>query len=156
MPNHLTDQWAAEFLRLYPSANILVTAKKDFQKQNRKKFCGKITTGDYDAVIIGHSQFEKIPISSERQMRLIEEQIDEITNGIEEVKENNGERFTIKELERTKKNLEARLKKLQDSSKKDDVVTFEQLGVDRMFVDESDNYKNLFLYTKMRDRKSVV
>ena len=151
VPNHLTDQWAAEFLRLYPSANILVTAKKDFQKQNRKKFCGKITTGDYDAVIIGHSQFEKIPISSERQMRLIEEQIDEITNGIEEVKENNGERFTIKELERTKKNLEARLKKLQDSSKKDDVVTFEQLGVDRMFVDESDNYKNLFLYTKMRN-----
>ena len=151
VPNHLTDQWAAEFLRLYPSANILVTAKKDFQKHNRKKFCGKITTGDYDAVIIGHSQFEKIPISPERQMRLIEEQIDEITNGIEEVKENNGERFTIKELERTKKNLEARLKKLQDGSKKDDVVTFEQLGVDRMFVDESDNYKNLFLYTKMRN-----
>ena len=139
VPNHLTDQWAAEFLRLYPSANILVTAKKDFQKHNRKKFCGKIATGDYDAVIIGHSQFEKIPISPERQMRLIEEQIEEITNGIEEVKENNGERFTIKELERTKKNLETRLKKLQDSSKKDDVVTFEQLGVDRMFVDESDN-----------------
>ena len=151
VPNHLTDQWAAEFLRLYPSANILVTAKKDFQKHNRKKFCGKIATGDYDAVIIGHSQFEKIPISPERQMRLIEEQIEEITNGIEEVKENNGERFTIKELERTKKNLEARLKKLQDSSKKDDVVTFEQLGVDRMFVDESDNYKNLFLFTKMRN-----
>ena len=151
VPNHLTDQWAAEFLRLYPSANILVTTKKDFQKHNRKKFCARIATGDYDAVIIGHSQFEKIPISPERQIRLIEEQIDEITNGIEEVKENNGERFTIKELERTKKGLEARLKKLQDSSKKDDVVTFEQLGVDRMFVDESDNYKNLFLYTKMRN-----
>ena len=142
VPNHLTDQWAAEFLRLYPSANILVTTKKDFQKHNRKKFCARIATGDYDAVIIGHSQFEKIPISPERQIRLIEEQIEEITNGIEEVKENNGERFTIKELERTKKGLEARLKKLQDSSKKDDVVTFEQLGVDRMFVDESDNYKN--------------
>lgn len=151
VPNHLTDQWAAEFLRLYPSANILVTTKKDFQKHNRKKFCARIATGDYDAVIIGHSQFEKIPISPERQIRLIEEQIEEITNGIEEVKENNGERFTIKELERTKKGLEARLKKLQDSSKKDDVVTFEQLGVDRMFVDESDNYKNLFLYTKMRN-----
>ena len=151
VPNHLTDQWAAEFLRLYPSANILVTTKKDFQKHNRKKFCARIATGNYDAVIIGHSQFEKIPISPERQIRLIEEQIDEITNGIEEVKENNGERFTIKELERTKKGLEARLKKLQDGSKKDDVVTFEQLGVDRMFVDESDNYKNLFLYTKMRN-----
>ncbi len=151
VPNHLTDQWAAEFLRLYPSANILVTTKKDFQKHNRKKFCARIATGDYDAVIIGHSQFEKIPISPERQIRLIEEQIEEITNGIEEVKENNGERFTIKELERTRKGLEARLKKLQDSSKKDDVVTFEQLGVDRMFVDESDNYKNLFLYTKMRN-----
>ena len=151
VPNHLTDQWAAEFLRLYPSANILVTTKKDFQKRGRKKFCARIATGDYDAVIIGHSQFEKIPISPERQMRLIQEQIEEITKGIEEVKENNGERFTIKELERTKKGLEARLKKLQESSKKDDVVTFEQLGVDRMFVDESDNYKNLFLYTKMRN-----
>ena len=151
VPNHLTDQWAAEFLRLYPSANILVTTKKDFQKHNRKKFCARIATGDYDAVIIGHSQFEKIPISPERQIRLIEEQIDEITNGIEEVKENNGERFTIKELERTKKSLEARLKKLLEGGSKDDVVTFEQLGVDRMFVDESDNYKNLFLYTKMRN-----
>ncbi|MBR3861706.1 MAG: DEAD/DEAH box helicase family protein [Oscillospiraceae bacterium] len=151
VPNHLTDQWAAEFLRLYPSANILVTTKKDFQKRGRKKFCARIATGDYDAVIIGHSQFEKIPISPERQMRLIEEQIEEITKGIEEVKENNGERFTIKELERTKKGLEARLKKLQDADRKDDVVTFEQLGVDRMFVDESDNYKNLFLYTKMRN-----
>ncbi len=151
VPNHLTDQWAAEFLRLYPSANILVTAKKDFQKHNRKKFCGKIATGDYDAVIIGHSQFEKIPISPERQIRLLQEQIDEITNGIEEVKSSNGERFTVKELERTKKGLEARLKKLMEGGGKDDVVTFEQLGVDRMFVDESDNYKNLFLYTKMRN-----
>ena len=151
VPNHLTDQWAAEFLRLYPSANILVTTKKDFQKQNRKKFCSRITTGNYDAIIIGHSQFEKIPISPERQIRLIEEQIEEITNGIEEVKESNGERFTIKELERTKKGLEARLKKLLEGGGKDDVVSFEQLGVDRMFVDESDNYKNLFLYTKMRN-----
>ena len=151
VPNHLTDQWAAEFLRLYPSANILVTAKKDFQKHNRKKFCAKIATGDYDAVIIGHSQFEKIPISPERQIRLLQEQIDEITNGIEEVKSSSGERFTVKELERTKKGLEARLKKLMEGGGKDDVVTFEQLGVDRMFVDESDNYKNLFLYTKMRN-----
>ena len=151
VPNHLTDQWAAEFLRLYPSANILVTTKKDFQKHNRKKFCARIATGDYDAVIIGHSQFEKIPISPERQIRLIEEQIEEITNGIEEVKENGGERFTVKELERVKRGLEARLKKLLEGKGKDDVVTFEQLGVDRMFVDESDNYKNLFLYTKMRN-----
>ncbi len=151
VPNHLTDQWAAEFLRLYPSANILVTTKKDFQKHNRKKFCAKIATGDYDAVIIGHSQFEKIPISPERQIRLLQEQIDEITNGIEEVKSSSGERFTVKELERTKKGLEARLKKLMEGGGKDDVVTFEQLGVDRMFVDESDNYKNLFLYTKMRN-----
>ena len=150
VPNHLTDQWASEFLRLYPSANILVTTKKDFEPHNRKKFCARIATGDYDAVIIGHSQFEKIPISQERQRRLLEDQIDEITEGIAEVKENNGERFTIKQLEKTKKSLEARLKKLLDSPK-DDVVTFEQLGVDRMFVDESDNYKNLFLYTKMRN-----
>ncbi len=151
VPNHLTDQWAAEFLRLYPSANILVTTKKDFQKHNRKKFVSRIATGDYDAIIIGHSQFEKIPISPERQIRLIQEQIDEITNGIEEVKGNGGERFTVKELERTKKGLEARLKKLMEGGGKDDVVTFEELGVDRMFVDESDNYKNLFLYTKMRN-----
>ncbi len=151
VPNHLTDQWASEFLRLYPSANILVTTKKDFQKHNRKKFCARIATGDYDAIIIGHSQFEKIPISPERQIRLIQEQIDEITNGIEEVKYNGGERFTVKELERTKKGLEARLKKLMEGGGKDDVVTFEELGVDRMFVDESDNYKNLFLYTKMRN-----
>jgi len=150
VPNHLTDQWASEFLRLYPSANILVTTKKDFEPHNRKKFCARIATGDYDAVIIGHSQFEKIPISQERQKHLLEDQIEEITDGIAEIKENNGERFTIKQLEKTKKSLEARLKKLLDSPK-DDVVTFEQLGVDRMFVDESDNYKNLFLYTKMRN-----
>ncbi len=151
VPNHLTDQWASEILRLYPSANVLVTTKKDFQKHNRKKFVSRIATGDYDAVVIGHSQFEKIPISPERQIRLIQEQIEEITNGIEEVKGNGGERFTVKELERTKKGLEARLKKLLEGGRKDDVVTFEELGVDRMFVDESDNYKNLFLYTKMRN-----
>ena len=151
VPNHLTEQTASEFLRLYPSANILVTTKRDFQKNNRKKFCARIATGDYDAVIIGHSQFEKIPISMERQKRLIQEQIDEITDGIQEVKYTQGDRFATKQLERTKKNLEARLLKLQANHRKDDVVTFEELGVDRMFVDESDNYKNLFLYTKMRN-----
>ena len=151
VPNHLTDQWASEFLRLYPSANILVTTKKDFQPANRKKFCGRIATGDYDAVIIGHSQFEKIPISHERQERLLQEQIDEITEGIQELKWERGEQFTVKQLEKTKKGLEARLEKLRAEDRKDDVVTFEQLGVDRMFVDESDNYKNLFLYTKMRN-----
>jgi len=151
VPNHLTEQTASEFLRLYPSANILVTTKRDFQKNNRKKFCARIATGDYDAVIIGHSQFEKIPISMERQKRLIQEQIDEITDGIQEVKYTQGDWFATKQLERTKKNLEARLLKLQANHRKDDVVTFEELGVDRMFVDESDNYKNLFLYTKMRN-----
>ncbi|MCH5278359.1 MAG: DEAD/DEAH box helicase family protein [Christensenellaceae bacterium] len=150
VPNHLTDQWAAEFLRLYPSANILVTTKKDFETRNRKKFCARIATVDYDAVIIGHSQFERIPISSERQEQLLRQQIEEITDGIQDVKESGGNSFTIKSLERTKKGLEARLRKLADS-RKDDVITFEQLGVDRMFVDESDNYKNLFLYTKMRN-----
>ena len=151
VPNHLTEQWASEFLRLYPSAKILVTTKKDFETHNRKKFCAKIATGDYDAVIIGHSQFEKIPISHERQERLLQEQIDEITEGISEVKYSGGERFTVKQLERTKKSLEARLEKLQAEGRKDDVVTFEQLGVDRLFVDEAHNYKNLFLYTKMRN-----
>ncbi|BAL00234.1 putative helicase [Oscillibacter valericigenes Sjm18-20] len=151
VPNHLTEQWASEFLRLYPSANLLVTTKKDFETHNRKKFCARIATGDYDAVIIGHSQFERIPISSERQERLLQEQIDEITDGIDEVQSSGGERFTVKQLERTRKGLEARLEKLQASDRKDDVVTFEQLGCDRMFVDESDNYKNLFLYTKMRN-----
>ena len=142
VPNHLTEQWASEFLRLYPSAKILVTTKKDFETHNRKKFCAKIATGDYDAVIIGHSQFEKIPISHERQERLLQEQIDEITEGISEVKYSGGERFTVKQLERTKKSLEARLEKLQAEGRKDDVVTFEQLGVDRLFVDEAHNYKN--------------
>jgi len=151
VPNHLTEQWASEFLRLYPSAKILVTTKKDFETHNRKKFCARIATGDYDAVIIGHSQFEKIPISRERQERLLYEQIDEITEGIAEVKYSGGERFTVKQLERTKKSLEARLEKLQAEGRKDDVVTFEQLGVDRLFVDEAHNYKNLFLYTKMRN-----
>ncbi len=151
VPNHLTEQWASEFLRLYPSAKILVTTKKDFESHNRKKFCSRIATGDYDAVIIGHSQFERIPISQERQERLLQEQIDEITEGIAEVKSNGGERFTIKQLERTRKSLEARLEKLQAEGRKDDVVTFEQLGVDRLFVDEAHNYKNLFLYTKMRN-----
>ena len=151
VPNHLTEQWASEFLRLYPSAKILVTTKKDFETHNRKKFCARIATGDYDAVIIGHSQFERIPISRERQERLLQEQIDEITEGIAEVKYSGGERFTVKQLERTRKSLEARLEKLQAEGRKDDVVTFEQLGVDRLFVDEAHNYKNLFLYTKMRN-----
>ena len=151
VPNHLTEQWASEFLRLYPSANILVTTKKDFETHNRKKFCARIATGDYDAIIMGHSQFERIPISRERQERLLYEQIDEITEGIAEVQASGGERFTVKQLERTRKSLEARLEKLQAESRKDDVVTFEQLGVDRLFVDEAHNYKNLFLYTKMRN-----
>ena len=142
VPNHLTEQWASEFLRLYPSANILVTTKKDFESHNRKKFCARIATGDYDAVIIGHSQFERIPISRERQERLLREQINEITDGIAEVEASGGERFTVKQLERTKKSLEARLEKLQAEGRKDDVITFEQLGVDRLFVDESHNYKN--------------
>ena len=151
VPNHLTEQWAAEFLRLYPSANILVATKKDFETRNRKKFCARIATGDYDAVIIGHSQFERIPVSVERQERLLQEQIWEIQEGLEELRESRAERFTIKSLERTKKSIEARLKKLQDSDRKDDVVTFEQLGVDRLFVDEAHSFKNLFLFTKMRN-----
>ncbi len=151
VPNHLTEQWASEFLRLYPSANILVTTKKDFEPHNRKKFCARIATGDYDAIIIGHSQFEKIPISQERQERLLQEQIDEITEGISEVEASGGERFTVKQLERTKRGLEDRLEKLQANWRKDDVVSFEQLGVDRLFVDEAHNHKNLFLYTKMRN-----
>lgn len=141
VPNHLTEQWASEFLRLYPSANILVTTKKDFETHNRKKFCARIATGDYDAIIMGHSQFERIPISRERQERLLYEQIDEITEGIAEVQASGGERFTVKQLERTRKSLEARLEKLQAEGRKDDVVTFEQLGVDRLFVDEAHNYK---------------
>ena len=151
VPNHLTEQWASEFLRLYPSANILVTTKKDFETRNRKKFCARIATGDYDAVIIGHSQFEKIPISKERQEHLLQEQICEIEDGIRELRAANAERFTIKSLERTKRGLELRLQKLQTADRKDDVVTFEQLGIDRLYVDEAHSYKNLFLYTKMRN-----
>ncbi|MDL2273716.1 DEAD/DEAH box helicase family protein [Oscillospiraceae bacterium OttesenSCG-928-G22] len=151
VPNHLTEQWASEFLRLYPSANILVATKKDFETRNRKKFCARIATGDYDAVIIGHSQFERLPVSKERQERLLQEQIWEIEDGIDELSRNGAENFTIKQLERTKKNLTARLKKLNDTDRKDDVITFEQLGVDRLFVDEAHSYKNLFLYTKMRN-----
>ncbi|RGB86826.1 N-domain protein, SNF2 family [Faecalibacterium prausnitzii] len=151
VPNHLTEQWASEFLHLYPNAKLLVTRKKDFEPANRKKFCARIATGDYDAVIIGHSQFEKIPLSKERQERLIEEQMDEIEDAIAEAKEQDGEHFTVKQLEKTRKGLKLRLQKLQAADRKDDVVTFEQLGVDRLFVDESQNYKNLFLYTKMRN-----
>ena len=151
VPNHLTEQWASEFLRLYPSANILVATKKDFETRNRKKFCARIATGDYDAVIIGHSQFERIPVSRERQERMLQEQIYEIEDGLMELKANNAERFTIKSLEKTKKSLEVKLKKLQDTGRKDDVITFEQLGVDRLYVDEAHAFKNLFLYTKMRN-----
>ena len=151
VPNHLTEQWASEFLRLYPSANILVATKKDFETRNRKKFCSRISTGDYDAVIIGHSQFERIPVSAERQERLLQEQIWEIEDGLAELKNSRAENFTIKQLEKTKKSLEARLDKLHKNERKDDVVTFEQLGVDRLFVDEAHGYKNLFLYTKMRN-----
>ncbi len=151
VPNHLTEQWASEFLRLYPSANILVATKKDFEPANRKKFCARIATGNYDAIIMGHSQFEKIPMSKERQEQLLRAQITEITDGIAELERSNAERFTVKQLERTRKNLEVRLAKLTNDTRKDDVVTFEQLGVDRLFVDEAHNYKNLFLYTKMRN-----
>jgi N12 class adenine-specific DNA methylase len=151
VPNHLTEQWASEFLRLYPSANILVASRKDFESRNRKKFCARIATGDYDAVILGHSQFERIPVSRERQERLLQEQIWEIEDGLQELKNSRAERFTIKQLERTKKSLQARLEKLTNSDRKDDVVTFEQLGVDRLYVDEAHSFKNLFLYTKMRN-----
>ena len=151
VPNHLTEQWASEFLRLYPNAKLLVTSKKDFEPSNRKKFCARIATGDYDAVIIGHSQFEKIPLSAERQERLIQEQMDEIEEAIEEAKAQVGEHFTVKQLEKLRKSLKQKLKKLQGADRKDDVVTFEQLGVDRLFVDESQAFKNLYLYTKMRN-----
>ena len=151
VPNHLTEQWASEFLQLYPSANILVATKKDFETKNRKKFCGRIATGDYDAIIIGHSQFEKIPMSIERQRAILEQQLDEVTEGIAELKKNRGDNFSVKQLERTKKSVKQKLDKLNDQSKKDDVVTFEELGVDRLFIDESHYYKNLFLYTKMRN-----
>lgn len=151
VPNHITEQWAAEWLQLYPSANILVATKKDFETQNRKKFCARIATGDYDAVIIGHSQFEKIPMSAERQVAILQQQIDEIMFGIEEAKSAKAERYTVKQLERTRKSLEAKLERLNDQSRKDDLVTFEELGVDRVFVDESHYFKNLFLATKMRN-----
>lgn len=151
VPNHLTEQWAAEFLQLYPAANILVVTKKDFETANRKRFCGRIATGDYDAIIIGHSQFEKIPMSIERQRALLEQQIDEITDGIAELKENRGDNFSIKQLEKTRKSIKVKLQKLNDQTLKDDVVTFEELGVDRLFIDESHYYKNLYLYTKMRN-----
>jgi len=151
VPNHITEQWAAEWLQLYPSANILVATKKDFETRNRKKFCARIATGDYDAVIIGHSQFEKIPVSAERQTAILQQQIDEIMFGIEEAKAAKAERYTIKQLERTRKSLETRLERLNDQSRKDDLVTFEELGVDRVFIDESHYFKNLFLATKMRN-----
>lgn len=151
VPNHLTEQWAAEYLQLYPAANILVATKKDFETKNRKKFCGRIATGDYDAVIIGHSQFEKIPMSIERQRAILEQQLDEITVGIAELKRNRGEKFSVKQLEKSRKSIKDKLKKLNDQSRKDDVVTFEELGVDRLFIDESHYYKNLYLYTKMRN-----
>ena len=151
VPNHLTEQWASEFLHLYPNAKLLVARKKDFETANRKKFCARIATGDYDAVIIGHSQFERIPLSFERQERMIQEQIQEVQNAIAELKYSNGERFTVKQMEKTRKNLESKLEKLRAADRKDDVITFEQLGVDRLFVDESHNFKNLFLYTKMRN-----
>nr|WP_243134987.1 DEAD/DEAH box helicase family protein [Coprococcus eutactus] len=156
VPNHLTEQWGSDFLQLYPGANILVASKKDFEPANRKKFCSRIATGDYDAVIIGHTQFEKIPLSKERQAATIQEQIDSITEAIAQAKAERGERYTIKEMEKSKKNLTVKLEKLMDSSKKDSVVTFEQLGVDRLFVDESHNYKNLFLYTKMRNVAGIA
>ena len=156
VPNHLTEQWASEFLQLYPGANILVATKRDFETQNRKKFCSRIATGDYDAIIIGHSQFEKIPISLERQQRVLQAEIDEIVEGIQEAKNDYAERFTIKQLEKTKRGLEAKLKKLNDQSRKDDVITFEELGVDRLFIDEAHYYKNAFLYTKMRNVAGIA
>ena len=151
VPNHLTEQWAAEYLQLYPSANILVATKKDFETKNRKKFCGRIATGDYDAIIIGHSQFEKIPMSIERQRAILEQQLEEVAAGIMDLKRNRGENFSIKQLEKTRKSIKQKLEKLNDQTRKDDVVTFEELGVDRLFIDESHYYKNLYLYTKMRN-----
>ena len=142
VPNHLTEQWAAEFLQLYPSANILVATKKDFEAKNRRRFCGRIATGDYDAIIIGHSQFEKIPMSIERQQMILMQQMDEITEGIADLKRNRGDRFSVKQLEKTKRSLKLKLDKLNDQSRKDDTVTFEELGIDRLFIDESHYYKN--------------
>ena len=151
VPNHLIEQWGSEFLQLYPSANILVARKQDFEKSKRKTFCSRIATGEWDAVIIGHSQFEKIPVSVERQRKLIEDQIESITLGIQELRRNNGEGYSIKQMEKTKKGLKKRLEKLNSDERKDDVISFEELGIDRLFVDDSHNYKNLFLYTKMRN-----
>ena len=151
VPNHLVGQWASEYLRLYPSANILVTTKRDFETGNRKKFCGRIATGDYDAVIIGHSQFEKIPMSIERQREQLENQLDDIERGIDDVQASKGEQFTVKQLMKTRKAIKTKLEKLNDTKRKDTVIDFEQLGVDRLFIDESHFYKNLYLYTKMRN-----
>ena len=156
VPNHLIEQWAGEFLRLYPSANILVTTKKDFQKANRKRFCSRIATGDYDAIIIGHSQFEKIPMSIERQIISLEKQRDDILLSIEQAKNQAGENFTIKQLEKARKDIQKRLEDMNSRERKDDVVTFESLGVDRLFIDESHYYKNLFLYTKMRNISGIA
>ena len=156
VPNHIIEQFAGEFLQLYPSANLLVATKKDFEKKNRKMFCSKIATGDYDAIIIGHSQFERIPMSLDRQKDIIEKQISEIILGITQLKENNGEKFTIKQLEKSKKMLEEKLNKLNNQAKKDDVITFEELGCDKLFVDEAHNYKNLFLYTKMQNVAGIT
>ena len=151
VPNHLVGQWASEYLSLYPSANILVTRKQDFETGNRKKFCSRIATGDYDAVIIGHSQFEKIPMSIERQREQLEQQLDDIERGIDDVQASKGEQFTVKQLMKTRKGIKAKLDKLNDTKRKDSVIDFEQLGIDRLFIDESHFYKNLYLYTKMRD-----
>ena len=156
VPNHLIEQWGSDFLRLYPGANILVSTKKDFEPANRKKFCSRIATGDYDAVIIGHSQFERIPLSRERQKATIQRQIDDIENAIAELKYDRGENYTVKQMEKTRRTLEVRLAKLNDQKRKDDVVTFEQLGVDRLFVDESHFYKNAFFYTKMRNVAGIA
>ena len=151
VPNHLTEQWASEYLQLYPSANILVATAKDFEAKNRKRFCGRIATGDYDAVIIGHSQLEKIPLSIERQIAMLEDQLHEIMAGIEEMKYNKGERFSVKQMQKTKKQIQAKLAKLNDQSRKDDVVTFEELGVDKLMIDEAHYYKNLAAFSKMRN-----
>lgn len=156
VPNHLVEQWASEYLQLYPSANILVTTKKDFETKNRKKFCARIATGDYDAIIIGHSQFEKIPMSLERQKYFLQSEIDELTHAIADLKYQRGERVTIKQLEKSRKQIQTRLDKLNDQSRKDDVVCFEELGVDRLFVDEAHFYKNLFSYTKMRNVAGIA
>ncbi len=151
VPNHLVGQWASEYLRLYPSANILVSRKQDFETANRKKFCGRIATGDYDAVIIGHSQFEKVPMSLERQYNMLQEQLDDIERGIDDIQRSNGEQFTVKQLMKTRKSIQNKLDKLNDTKRKDTVIDFEELGLDRLFIDESHFYKNLYLYTKMRN-----